>query len=172
VTLANSAMESMVVPALPSAVNRTTAASTIAARVDSAYSSRRLLTSITLEAIRAVLGTRFEHPESIADEVLLGFFAGFAAVERAAAVQDYVAGMEPSEMVGILEGLASFTRPVAIVWATDDVFFPVAWAEWLETTIPGVTRSVRVAGARLFFPLERPDELTRELRQFWGSVAA
>jgi pimeloyl-ACP methyl ester carboxylesterase len=124
------------------------------------------------ESIRAALGTGMEHPESIPDDTLLGFFAGFASVERATALQDYIAGMEPSEMIAVRDGLARFTKPTAVVWATDDVFFPVAWAEWLETTIPGVVRSVRVEGARLFFPLERPDDLTRELRQFWGPSTA
>ena len=119
------------------------------------------------EGIRAALGTGMEHPESVPDDTLLGFFAGFASIKRATALQDYIAGMEPSEMIAIHDGLARFTRPTAIVWATDDAFFPVQWAEWLEATIPGVNRSVRVDGARLFFPLERPDDLTSELRQFW-----
>jgi pimeloyl-ACP methyl ester carboxylesterase len=80
--------------------------------------------------------------------------------------------MEPSELIAIEGDLARFDAPTLIVWATDDVFFPVRWADWLEGTIPGVIRSVRVEGARLFFPLERPDDLTRELRQFWdGDVA-
>ncbi len=75
-------------------------------------------------------------------------------------------------MIAILDGLARFTKPTAIVWATDDVFFPVVWAEWLERTIPGVVRSVRVEGAQLFFSLERPDDLTNELRQFWSGSPA
>jgi pimeloyl-ACP methyl ester carboxylesterase len=124
------------------------------------------------EGIRAVLGTSLERPGSVPDDTLLGFFSGFASTERAAAVQDYVAGMEPSEMIAIVDELARFTKPTAIVWATDDVFFPVQWAEWLEKTIPGVVRSVRVDGARLFFPLERPDDLTGELRQFWSPSGA
>jgi hypothetical protein len=38
--------------------------------------------------------------------------------------------------------------------------------------IPGVIRSVRVEGARLFFPLERPEDLIVELRQFRSSAPA
>jgi pimeloyl-ACP methyl ester carboxylesterase len=123
-------------------------------------------------AIRAALETSFEHPESIPDATLLGFFGAFTSAEKAGALQDYIAGMEPSQLVAIRDVLARFAEPTLIVWATDDVFFPVDWAGWLETTIPGVTRSVRVEGARLFFPLERPDDLTRELRQFWNDAVA
>lgn len=120
--------------------------------------------------IRAALETSIEHPESIPDATLLGFFGVFASADKAAALQDYIAGMEPSELVAIQDQLAGFAKPTLIVWATDDVFFPVEWATWLEATIPGVTRSVRVEGGRLFFPLERPEELTRELRQFWSTT--
>jgi pimeloyl-ACP methyl ester carboxylesterase len=120
-------------------------------------------------AIRTALGTSLEHPESIPDATLLGFLAPFTKADRAEALQTCIASMEASEMIGIRDGLARFTEPTLIVWGTDDVFFPVKWAGWLEATIPGVVRSVRVEGARLFFPLERPTELNRELRRFWAA---
>jgi pimeloyl-ACP methyl ester carboxylesterase len=120
--------------------------------------------------IRAALATGLEDPGAIEDAVLLGFFGPFASTEKAAALQDYVAGMEPGELVAIRDGLARFAQPTLVVWATDDVFFPVEWADWLEATIPGVIRSVRLEGARLFFPLERPDALTEELRRFWSAA--
>lgn len=118
-------------------------------------------------AIRAALGTSLRDPEGIPDEVLLGFFRPFTDRSKAASLEDYVAGMESSQTVAIRDGLARFDRPTLIVWATDDVFFPVEWAVWLEDTVPGVVRSVRVEGARLFFPLEQPDALTDELRRLW-----
>ncbi len=120
--------------------------------------------------IRGALATSFEEVDAIADETLLGFFKTFANVENATALQDYIAGMEPSETVAIEQSLSAFAAPTLIVWATDDVFFPVKWADWLESTIPGVIRSVRVEGARLFFPLERPEALVDELRQFWSAL--
>jgi hypothetical protein len=123
-------------------------------------------------AIRAALTTSLEHPESIPDDTLVGFFAAFTSPDKAGALQGYVAGMEPSELVALTDDLARFEAPTLIVWATDDVFFPVEWAGWLEATVPGVTRSVRVEGARLFFPLERPEVLIQELRQFWNGAVA
>ena len=119
-------------------------------------------------AIRAALATSFEDVDAIPDATLVGFFDAFTDPQKAAALQDYIAGMEPSETVAIQSSLSTFAAPTLIVWATDDVFFPVRWAEWLEATIPGVRRSVRVDGARLFFPLERPNDLSRELLQFWS----
>jgi len=121
------------------------------------------------DAIRSVLATSLEKPESLPDDVLVGFFRAFTAHDKALAVQDYVAGMEPSEMVALFDRLTRLSSPTLIVWGTDDVFFPVSWAQWLETTIPSVVNSVRIEGARLLFPLERPEELTNELRSFWNS---
>ena len=123
------------------------------------------------DGIRSVLETSLEHPESVPDGTLLGFFGGFASAPRATALQDYVAGMDPGELVAVRDGLSRFDGPTLIVWGTDDVFFPVEWAAWLEATIPGVTRSVRVEGGRLFFPLERPEDLTRELDHLWSPAA-
>jgi pimeloyl-ACP methyl ester carboxylesterase len=54
--------------------------------------------------------------------------------------------------------------PALIVWATDDVYFPVKWAYWLAGTLPGAKDPIELPGARLFFPEERPDEFNRLLR--------
>ena len=107
-------------------------------------------------AIRTALDTSLEHPECIPDATLLGFFAPFTTADRAEALQECIASMEPSEMTAIRDGLARFAKPMLIVWGADDVFFPVKWARWLEATIPGVTRSVTVEGARLFFRSSDP----------------
>jgi hypothetical protein len=56
------------------------------------------------------------------------------------------------------------------VWGTGDEFFGVEWARWLAATIPGARSIVEVDGARLFFPLERPEVLNRELRALWTEV--
>jgi pimeloyl-ACP methyl ester carboxylesterase len=117
--------------------------------------------------IRAGVAASFEHPEAIADDVLLSFFAPFADPARAAAVQGYVAGMDNAVTVAIRDDLAKLTIPAQMVWGTGDEFFTLSWARWLAETIPGATRIVEVDGAKLFFPLERPGELTRPLRELW-----
>jgi pimeloyl-ACP methyl ester carboxylesterase len=119
------------------------------------------------ELVRSALASSLEHPEAISDEVLTGFFAPFADPARAAAVQAYVAGMNNAVTVAIRGDLARLQARTLIVWGTGDEFFGLSWARWLADTIPGTVRLVTVDGGRLFFPLERPAELSQPLRQLW-----
>jgi pimeloyl-ACP methyl ester carboxylesterase len=118
---------------------------------------------------RATLTTSFEHPDKLSDETIRGFFGPFGQPSRAAAIQDYVRGMDPAVTVAIRDDLARFLAPTLVVWGADDVFFDVSWANWLATTIPGTVRSVEVPGARLFHPFERPEVLNGELRGLWAN---
>ena len=124
----------------------------------------------TADQIRTGLASSFEHPETIPDDVLLSFFAPFADPARAAAVQGYVAGMDNAVTVAIRDDLAKLTVPAQMVWGTGDEFFDLSWAQWLADTIPGAQRIVEVDGAKLFFPMERPDELNRPLRELWTAA--
>jgi pimeloyl-ACP methyl ester carboxylesterase len=119
------------------------------------------------ELARASLASSLEHPEAIGDDVLTGFFAPFTDPARAAAVQGYVAGMNNEVTVAIRGSLARLQVPTLIVWGTGDEFFDLSWARWLADTIPGTVRLVTVDGGRLFFPLERPAELSQPLRELW-----
>jgi pimeloyl-ACP methyl ester carboxylesterase len=119
------------------------------------------------EFARASLASSLEHPEAIGDDVLTGFFAPFTDPARAAAVQGYVAGMNNEVTVAIRDSLARLQAPTLIVWGTGDEFFDLSWARWLADTIPGTVRLVTVDGGRLFFPLERPAELSQPLRELW-----
>ena len=67
--------------------------------------------------IRSGVGSSFEHPEAVPDDVLLSFFAPFADPARAAAVQAYVAGMDNAVTVAIRDDLAKLTVPAQMVWA-------------------------------------------------------
>ncbi len=117
---------------------------------------------------RASLASGFESPDVLSDATIAGFFGPFAeSADRAAAVQDYVAGMDNAVTVAIRPDLARFTAPTLIVWGTADDFFDVAWARWLARTIPGTVRCVELEGARLFFPAERAETFDRELRRLW-----
>lgn len=137
----------------PSAVKRSTAACTRAARVVSA--------------------SGFVSPDVLSDETIAGFFAAVAASPgRARAVQGYVAGMDNSVTVVIRDDLARFEAPTLIVWGTADDFFDVTWARWLADTIPGTVRCVELEGAELFFPAERPEALSTELRSLWTGAAS
>jgi pimeloyl-ACP methyl ester carboxylesterase len=57
---------------------------------------------------------------------------------------------------------------VLLVWGTDDVFFPLHWAQQLRAMLSNAFDLVEVPGGRLFLPDERADELASHLRRFWG----
>jgi pimeloyl-ACP methyl ester carboxylesterase len=59
------------------------------------------------------------------------------------------------------------TMPTQVLWGTGDVFFDLSWAHWLHEQIPGNTRVVELADARLFFPLEHSQVLAGLLDEFW-----
>ncbi len=121
------------------------------------------------EAARAALASGVEDAGALSDETVAAFFAPFADPTGAEAIQRYVAGMDSAVTVAIRDDLARFHGRTLIVWGTADEFFDVRWALWLAETIPGTVRCVELAGAKLFFPLERP-EFTEELRAFWSEA--
>ena len=102
---------------------------------------------------RSTLANGFEHPETIDDTVLLSFAGSFADPAWALALEELIASLDPSTTVALDERLAGLHTPTLIVWGTDDVFFDVAWARWLERTIPGTRRVVEVEGAKLLLSL-------------------
>ena len=119
---------------------------------------------------RAVLAVGFEDPDCLSDSLATGFFEPFRDPVRAEIVSDCVVGMDPAVTVAIESRLAELSAPTLIVWGTGDDFFDVAWARWLERTIPGTRRRAEIEGAKLFFPLERGDEFNAELRAFWTTT--
>lgn len=121
-------------------------------------------------AARGALASGLEDPAGVPDETVAGFFAAFADRAAAESLQAYVARMDCAVTVAVHDALARFDRPTLVVWGTGDEFFDVRWAHWLAATIPGTVRCVELAGAKLFFPLERP-ELAEELRTFWPETA-
>lgn len=117
---------------------------------------------------RVAMSGSLEHPEALPDELVSGFLGPFTDPERARAVQELVAGMDSSVTVAIRDDLARLEVPTAIVWGTGDEFFDVSWARWLAGTIPGTRQLRTIEGAKLFHPLERPDELNGVLRELWA----
>ena len=54
-----------------------------------------------------------------------------------------------------------------MVWALQDKFFAVEWAEWLNRTLPGSRGVRRLEQANLFFPEEMPDVIAEEAKHLW-----
>lgn len=116
------------------------------------------------------LGPAYEHPEQVTDETIEAYLRPLvASAQRIRDLERFLAAFDCAQTVAIEPKLRRLEAPTLVAWATDDVFFPVKWSHWLAETIPGTRRRVELAGARLFFPEERPRELNAELRAHWDA---
>jgi pimeloyl-ACP methyl ester carboxylesterase len=114
-------------------------------------------------------GSAYTHPASFTDEAIEVYFEPLvASPPRRAQLNRHLAAFEPNPLLAVEPALRRCAAPTRMVWGTADPLFPVAWAEWLDRTLPG-SRGVRlVEGGRLFWPEERPDLLAEEARALWG----
>jgi pimeloyl-ACP methyl ester carboxylesterase len=113
-------------------------------------------------------GACYEHPEHVADDTIDTYLRPLVrSAQRTHDVERFVAAMDNKHTVAIESGLRALRTRALIAWATDDVFFQLKWAQWLESTLQGATRLVEFEGARIFFPEERPKQFNRELARFW-----
>jgi pimeloyl-ACP methyl ester carboxylesterase len=67
--------------------------------------------------------------------------------------------------IAAAERFGDLRIPVLVVWGTNDRFFPVEYGRRLAAAIPGA-KLVELEGARTFVPLDRPEELAREIADF------
>jgi pimeloyl-ACP methyl ester carboxylesterase len=131
---------------------------------------RRLLADE--EFARAFLGIGLEHPDAMAKTTLDSYFQPiFGAEGSVRLLERFLTGLDCSVTVELEPSLRRLDVPTLVVWATDDVFFPVKWAYWLRDTIPGCREVIELKGAKLFFPEERYDELAAALRTHWLGTA-
>lgn len=77
----------------------------------------------------------------------------------------FLATASTRQTLDAAERFAGFDRPVLIVWAEDDLFFPMRLAERLERTFPNA-RLERAPDSRTFVPLDQPDLLARLVAEF------
>lgn len=113
-------------------------------------------------------GGAYSDPATFSDEAIEYYFRPLVSSPlRRRQLDRYLAALAPNPLLAIEPALRACTIPTRMVWGTDDPLFPVAWAEWLDRTIPG-SRGVRlVDGGRLFWPEERPDIVADEARALW-----
>jgi pimeloyl-ACP methyl ester carboxylesterase len=115
------------------------------------------------------LGPAYEHPEQVTDDTIETYLRPLvASPQRLRDLERFLAAFDNSQTVAIEGRLKTLQAPTLIVWGTDDVYFPVQWARWLEKTIPGTRRRVELDGARIFFPEERWSVFNDELRAHWS----
>jgi pimeloyl-ACP methyl ester carboxylesterase len=114
------------------------------------------------------LGPAYEHPETATDENIEIYLRPHVRNEqRTRDLERFVLAFDHKHTLAIEPQLRKLHAPTLIVWGTDDVYFPVVWAQWLAEAILGAKPPVELAGARIFFPEERAEAFNRLLRAHW-----
>lgn len=134
------------------------------------FVAAEMLTNLELARSDLGLGAGLQHPERLEAHDVDSYLAPlFATPERAAALERFINAWDPSQTTAIEPQLRSLQIPTLIVWGTDDPFFPIEWAYWLERTIPAARPVIEISGGRLFIPAEEPDALSAALRLHWAA---
>ena len=68
------------------------------------------------------------------------------------------------------DALSRLQLPTLLAWGTRDIFFGPKWGRAFARALGASATLVEVAGGRLFWPMERPDELAALLVPHWDSV--
>lgn len=120
---------------------------------------------------RNALAPAYEQPQAVTDDTIEAYLQPLLAnAHRTEQVEAFINAFCNSHTVAVEEGLKKLRAPTLIAWGTDDVYFDVKWARWLEKTIPGTQRRVELEGARIFFPEERAEAFNRELAAHWSAA--
>ena len=116
-------------------------------------------------------GLAYTDPAHLTDEAIAYYFAPLVSTpERKRQFERYGVAFDPNPLLAIEPLLRRSTIPARMVWGTGDFLFDVAWAEWLDRTLPASRGVRRVEGAKLFFPEEMPDLIAEEARALWRAA--
>lgn len=117
---------------------------------------------------KGIGGLCYANPAHPTDDALRVYFgAAVESAERKAALHAYAVALEHNVLAGIAPALRASSIPTRVVWGTDDTIFDSANAAYLERSL-GRSRGVRrLAGAKLFWPEERPDIIAAQARMLW-----
>ena len=94
-------------------------------------------------------------------------------IERADVRRDLGAvlrGISPRYTIEAAERLRTFDRPVLLVWAPEDRFFPLAHAVRLEALLPDA-RLETIDDSRTFIPEDQPERLAGLVTEFLAATA-
>jgi pimeloyl-ACP methyl ester carboxylesterase len=131
-----------------------------------------MLSDKSIYRSQAALGPAYEHPGKVTDQDIDTYLKPFVQTEqRTRDLTRFVVAFDNRHTVAVESKLKELKAPTLIVWATDDIYFPTKWAEWLAMTIPGAKTPIELKGARLFFPEERPEVFNKLLRDHVVTVA-
>ncbi len=113
----------------------------------------------------------FANPNTATDEFVKTFLGPLTkTTSQRNAFNRYSAPQDPSQLTRIESELRELQAPTLIVWGTDDVFFPLPWAYWLEEALPNARPVIEHKNGKLFFPFEHPDDVNTEIFKFWKEL--
>jgi pimeloyl-ACP methyl ester carboxylesterase len=138
------------------------------------FSARRAEFGSDMALLRPGFGLGYEHVDRVSDETLRTYLTPlFSTPQRVRDLERWLAlSGDCSQTVEIEPLLRRLQAPTLVVWGTADPFFPLQWAYWLKSTIPGARAVIDLPGAKLFFPEERPDTLADALCGHWRILEA
>jgi haloalkane dehalogenase len=115
------------------------------------------------------IGGQYMHPELLTDSTIDMYFQPLVSSSaRKRQLDQYTIALGTNVLTPVRENLSHWKKPARIVWAMQDSFFGVEWAEWLDRTLPGSRGVQRIEDANLFFPEEMPEVIAQEARVLWG----
>jgi pimeloyl-ACP methyl ester carboxylesterase len=120
---------------------------------------------------RIALRQGYEEPEKLTDGAIREFFGPFKDIDGARELERAITSLDSADLLAVESELARLEVPTLVAWGTGDVFFDVKWADWLEETVPGVERVVKIPDAKLFYPDERADELVPHVHEHIAAYA-
>jgi pimeloyl-ACP methyl ester carboxylesterase len=117
------------------------------------------------------LGSSLQNPAELADDDIVAFLGPLVSSSQTVTqLERFVASFQPSDLEGVTEAQAGLQLPTLVAWGTRDVFFGPKWGRALAAALGASARLVEIDGGRLFWPMERADELAALLVPHWNSV--
>ena len=121
---------------------------------------------------RAFFTSGYEDPDFLSDDQVREFLAPLVGTPASAErFQELIARLDPTDLLVSEPALRELHVPTLILWGTEDEFFPLKWAYWLQGTIPTAREVVEITGGKLFCPHERAAELATHIRDHLTEAA-
>lgn len=118
---------------------------------------------------KGMIGSVYTYPDRLSDETIEIYFGPLIQSKlRMSQLDQYTASLGTNELVALREKLRQWRGPARMVWGLKDQFFPVEWADWLDTNLANSKGVRRVEAANLFFPEEMPDIIAEEAKSLWS----
>ena len=130
-----------------------------------------LAANLELARSKNGLGVGYADPQTLTAESLRYYLAPLVAEPaRRDQLQRYTVALGHNDLVAAEPQLRRLEAPVRIVWGADDTVFDKASPDVLDGIFRASLGVRRVAGAKLFFPEERPDVIAEEARALWAKA--